>query len=80
MADLLSKLSWRRSSHCANNSCVEVAVFDNEVFIRDSREKSISVSKEAWSAFIKGAKSGEFDAGSTQAIPESVGLSAGKLS
>jgi hypothetical protein len=55
--------AWRRSTHCDTNSCVEVAIADEGVFIRNSRESEGSVltfTRAEWDAFVAGIKDGEF--------------------
>lgn len=57
-------LAWQKSSFCGNSTCVEVAITTEFVAVRDSKDvtKSAHVySHEEWTAFIAGAKSGEFD-------------------
>ena len=55
--------AWQRSGHCDTNSCVEVAIADENVFIRNSREPEGSVltfTRAEWDAFVAGVKDGEF--------------------
>jgi Domain of unknown function (DUF397) len=55
---------WRRSSYCANNSCVEVEFSSDQVAVRDSKDQHGPVllfTRNEWDAFLKGARSGEFD-------------------
>jgi hypothetical protein len=55
---------WRRSSLCANGSCVEIAVVDGHVAIRDSKVSDgplLQFSTTAWNEFLGGARTGEFD-------------------
>jgi Domain of unknown function (DUF397) len=57
-------VAWRRSSHCANNSCVEVALLDRQIAMRDSKDRHGPVllfSRAEWVAFVEGARNGEFD-------------------
>jgi hypothetical protein len=47
-----------------NNGCVEVAVVDGEVGIRDSKDRNGPVlifTASEWDAFIAGARDGEFE-------------------
>jgi len=64
MADL-SQAEWRKSTYSANNGCVEVAfVDDNEVAVRDSKDRSGAVllfRSHEWTAFLRGVRAGEFD-------------------
>ena len=57
--------SFKRSSFCANNCCVEVARVPKvgKVIVRNSQAvgEQIEFSVEEWRAFLAGIKSGEFD-------------------
>jgi hypothetical protein len=61
----LSEARWVRSRLCSSDGCVEVAhLAGGGVAIRDSKDlrKAAHVfDHEEWSAFIAGAKNGEFD-------------------
>ena len=62
----LDGLTWRKSSHSADaGECVETAVLrDRRVAVRDSKHPGDAVliyTPAEWSAFIEGAKAGEFD-------------------
>lgn len=49
--DWLPESSWARSSFCTNGNCVEVAVLEREVFVRDSKDTSrgsIRLTRNAW--------------------------------
>ena len=55
---------WRKSSYSTVQNCVEVAVSDDEVSVRNSRDPhgpQIAYTHPEWRAFIAGAKDGEFD-------------------
>jgi hypothetical protein len=59
-----SGIAWRRSTYCANNSCVEVALLDNQIAVRDSKDQNgpvLRFTPTEWSAFLDGAREGEFD-------------------
>jgi hypothetical protein len=59
----LSVAEWRKSTFCSNSSCVEVAFIDTSVALRDSKNQDGPVlifSKAEWTAFINGARNGEF--------------------
>jgi hypothetical protein len=63
-----ASLSWHKSSYSTGGGeCVETAVLpDRRVAVRDSKQPdgAILVSTAAeWSAFLAGAKAGEFDLG-----------------
>lgn len=53
-----------RSTLCGTNSCVEVAVTENGVAIRDSKLRRgpvLEFEKAVWEDFIAGVRNGEFD-------------------
>lgn len=59
------QLTWRRSSSCSQDSCVEVADFpDGGVAVRDGKEPTSSpvlvFTAQEWEAFVVGVKAGEF--------------------
>jgi hypothetical protein len=65
-ANLLSGVSWRKSRHSgAVGNCVEVATLETgEIAMRNSRfpaGPALVYTREEISAFIAGAKDGEFD-------------------
>jgi hypothetical protein len=54
---------WQKSSYCASNACVEVAMTSNAVLVRDSKnpqDAPLSFTADEWSAFVQGVRSGEF--------------------
>jgi len=57
---------FRRSSFCHNGNCVEVAVGDDgSTLVRDGKDPDgprLAFTSEEWTAFLQGAKTGEFDA------------------
>ncbi len=57
---------WRKSSYSAQNGCcVEVATGAGLVDVRDSKNPRgpvLQFAPAAWSAFLIGVKTGEFDA------------------
>jgi Domain of unknown function (DUF397) len=61
------ELCWRKSSYSGNGgaSCVEVASNrPSIVLVRDSKDREgpeLTVSDQAWSAFVQGIKHREFD-------------------
>jgi hypothetical protein len=64
MNDTHLSAAWRKSSHCANSNCVEVAVVNGEVAMRDAADPTgpvLEFSAERWNEFVKGAEAGEFD-------------------
>jgi hypothetical protein len=54
---------WRKSNSCDTNACVEVAVFEDEVLVRDSKDPEgpvLRFSRTEWEAFLAGVAAGEF--------------------
>ncbi|MBT2368499.1 DUF397 domain-containing protein [Streptomyces sp. ISL-10] len=53
-------LDWRRSSYCGGggNNCVEVAVSDGDIAVRDSvfPHRTFAVDRRAFAAFVAGAR------------------------
>jgi hypothetical protein len=57
-------VTWRKSTRCGTNTCVEVAVVDNEYLVRDSKNPDtapLSFTQEEWTAFVAGVNAGEFN-------------------
>jgi hypothetical protein len=55
--------SWRKSSRCGTNACVEVAEVDGQYLVRDSKNPGgpvLSFTPEEWTAFVAGVAAGEF--------------------
>lgn len=55
---------WRTSSFCSTGACIQVAGSGEHVAVRDSKSHegpSLRFTREEFSAFIRGAKAGEFD-------------------
>ncbi len=54
----LADTAWRKSSRSANNSyCVEVAVTDEVVGVRDTKDRDggiLTFSRERWNDFLSG--------------------------
>ncbi|HEY8458609.1 MAG TPA: DUF397 domain-containing protein [Actinopolymorphaceae bacterium] len=61
----LSRARWRKASASVGmQQCVEVAGLGTQVAVRDSKDRqgpSLIFSASAWSAFVGGAKKGEYD-------------------
>jgi hypothetical protein len=60
--------TWRKSSYSsAQGNCVEICTSEpGAVAVRDSKDRygsELAVSDQAWSAFVRGVKHGEFDLG-----------------
>jgi len=63
MPDTPDSLSWHRSRRCGDGACVEVAVFGDEVWVRDSKDPTgpvLRFSRAEWAAFLDGVRGGEF--------------------
>ena len=55
---------WRKSTYSTVQNCVEVAIGDTEVSVRNSRfpdGPQLDYTPEEWNAFIAGAKDGQFN-------------------
>ena len=60
----LSSAEFRKSSFSMSNGCVEVAIQDDGVAVRDSKHRNGAVlefSRSEWEAFLRGVGEGEFD-------------------
>jgi hypothetical protein len=54
---------WKKSSRCGSATCVEVAKFDDQYLIRDSKNPKatpLSFTTDEWNAFVAGVRAGEF--------------------
>jgi Domain of unknown function (DUF397) len=60
---IVTTTEWLRSSYCADAACVEVAMADDEVLVRDSKnpDQALQFSRTEWSGFQDGIVNGEFD-------------------
>ena len=59
----LSSAEFRKSSFSGANGCVEVAIQDDGVAVRDSKHRNGAVlefSYSEWEAFLRGVGEGEF--------------------
>ncbi|TDB83232.1 DUF397 domain-containing protein [Actinomadura sp. KC216] len=63
----MAPAAWRMSSHSGSDgNCVEVAVLDVRVGVRDSKALDaghLAFIPRAWSAFVAEAKAGRYDRG-----------------
>jgi hypothetical protein len=61
----LSRAEWRKSTKSGNNGgCVEVAFLDQDVAVRDTKNRTGPVlifTNHEWDAFVDGVRRGEFD-------------------
>jgi hypothetical protein len=61
-----TEFGWKKSTACdmSSGNCVEVSAFPGAVAIRDGKRPeadALVFTTEEWSAFVAGAKAGEFD-------------------
>ena len=62
----LPTAAWRTSSLCDLNGCVEVALLEDRVVVRDAKDRAGPVlvfTAAEWEAFVGGVRGGEFDLG-----------------
>jgi hypothetical protein len=55
-------LSWRRSSHCSDSTCVEVAWSGDDVLMRDAKDPAgplLRFSRKEWAHFVSAMGRGE---------------------
>lgn len=60
----LTDAPWRKSSRSGGNGCVEVAIIEGKIAVRDSKDRdgpSLYFNSTEWEAFIAGVWNGEFD-------------------
>lgn len=61
----LSSAAWRKSTRSGSGiNCVEVAFANSHVVVRDSKARAgptLVFTSSAWTAFMAGAKDGQFD-------------------
>lgn len=62
MSDI-PRSDWRRSKRCDSGTCVEVATFNDEVLVRDSKDPDgpvLRFTPTEWEAFVRGVEDGDF--------------------
>jgi hypothetical protein len=60
----LSTAKWRKSTRSGANGCIEVAFVEDQVAVRDSKDRDGPVlvfTAHEWEAFVGGVHDGEFD-------------------
>ena len=60
----LSRAAWRTSARSGGNGCVEVGLIDDQIAVRDSKDRHGPVllfTAHEWEAFLGGARDGEFE-------------------
>lgn len=58
------RLEFKRSSFCSVGTCVEIALAEDGVAVRDSKSESgpvLNFTADEWGAFVAGVRAGEFD-------------------
>jgi len=59
------RLTWKKSSRCANGGCIEVATVTARRLVRDSKENNgpiLSFSSDSFRTFLDGVRADEFHA------------------
>lgn len=59
-----SDVAWRKSSFSGNGNCVEVALTDHGIGVRDTKDREgpvLRFTPDEWVAFVAGVRNGEFD-------------------
>ena len=72
----LSRADWRKSARSGNNGCVEVGLVDDQIAVRDSKDRQGPVllfTTHEWEAFLGGARDGEFELKRLQQPAGSIG-------
>jgi hypothetical protein len=57
-----SVFAWTRSSYCADNACLEVAEWNGEILVRDSKnvgQQFLRFSRVEWALFTDAIATGE---------------------
>ena len=60
----MAMVKWVKSSRCETSSCVEVALHQGEVIVRESDREfrpALFFAPDEWDDFVAGVKLGEFD-------------------
>jgi hypothetical protein len=60
----LSRAGWRKSAHSTANGCVEVGLVEDQIVVRDSKDREgpvLTFTAHEWEAFLGGARDGEFE-------------------
>jgi Domain of unknown function (DUF397) len=62
----VSSAEWRKSTLSGGNGCVEVALVEGCVAVRDAKDAGgpmLTFTRTEWEAFLGGVRNGEFDLG-----------------
>jgi Domain of unknown function (DUF397) len=65
-AESRATVAWVRSGRCESSNCVEVALMNDEIAVRNSSRPDgpmVTFSKDEWHAFLGGVLDGEFRLG-----------------
>ncbi|HET6530246.1 MAG TPA: DUF397 domain-containing protein [Actinoplanes sp.] len=60
---LVTTMEWQRSSFCADNQCLEVAVAGDTVVVRDGKNTDLATlrfDRGTWNDFLDGIEAGDF--------------------
>jgi hypothetical protein len=56
-------VKWTKSSFCADGQCIEVALIDNHVAVRDNKnvdQEALRFSQAEWAAFLDRVTVGQY--------------------
>jgi Domain of unknown function (DUF397) len=59
----LSYAVWHKSSYSSSSGCVEVALIDDHIAVRNSKNRSgpvVLFTRHEWEVFVAGVQDGEF--------------------
>ncbi|MEU4240416.1 DUF397 domain-containing protein [Actinoplanes sp. NPDC026619] len=57
-------MTWRRSSFCADGTCLEIAADDARIHVRDSKDVGLpilSFDQADWMRFVSEVRNGRFE-------------------
>jgi hypothetical protein len=57
-------LTWHKSTFSSDTNCVEVAIGDDAVHVRDTKDRAagaLTFTLSEWRAFLAGVRHGEFE-------------------
>lgn len=60
----IGEVTWRRSSACQDETAMQIAVLGDTIVCRDPKDPAAGIqaySRAEWTAFVAGAKAGDFD-------------------
>jgi len=58
------QLDWKTARLCNSGTCVEIAVTDSQVYVRDNKhteKEPLSFTHDEWRTFVGAVRAGEFD-------------------